>query len=68
VVIRVAVNRADEVFGTRRAGTGYVLAELALQHGQLVPQHEDLRVLVLVTARQQPQQREHVRDTQVGQP
>ena len=41
--------------------------ELTVQHRQLMPQGEDLRVLVTVTARQQPQQRERVRDTQVRQ-
>jgi hypothetical protein len=41
--------------------------ELALQHRELVAQRQDLDVLVAVTARQQPQQRERVRDTQVRQ-
>jgi hypothetical protein len=40
--------------------------EVALQHGELVPQRQDFRVLVAIAARQ-PQQREHVRDTQVSQ-
>jgi hypothetical protein len=41
--------------------------ELAVQHRELVPQGEDLRVLVTVTARQEPQQRERVGDAQVRQ-
>jgi hypothetical protein len=43
------------------------VAELTLQHGELVPQHQDLSVLVVVAAGEQPQQRNHVRDTKVGQ-
>jgi hypothetical protein len=42
--------------------------EVALQHRELVPEGEDLRVLVPVAAGQQPQQRERVRDPQVRQP
>ncbi|MDT3446507.1 MULTISPECIES: hypothetical protein [unclassified Pseudofrankia] len=42
--------------------------ELALQHGDLMSQREDLDVLVTVTAGQQAQQREGVGDTEVGQP
>lgn len=42
-------------------------AEPAFQHGDLMTQCEDLRVLVLVAHRQQPQQGEHVRRTQTGQ-
>jgi hypothetical protein len=42
-----------------------LVAELALQHGDLVPQDEDLGVLVVVAAGQQPQQREHVGHTEV---
>lgn len=41
--------------------------ELAVEHRELVTQAEDLRVLVPVTARQQPQQCEHVRDPQIRQ-
>jgi hypothetical protein len=41
--------------------------ELALQYRELVAEGEDLRVLVLVAARQQPRQRERVGDTQVRQ-
>jgi len=41
--------------------------ELALQHDDLVAQREDLDVLVTITAGQQAQQRERVRDTEVGQ-
>jgi hypothetical protein len=42
-------------------------AELAVQYRELVAQREDLRVLVPVAARQQPQQRERVGDAQVRQ-
>jgi hypothetical protein len=42
-------------------------AELALQHRDLVPQRQDFDVLVSITDRQQPQQRERVRHTQVCQ-
>jgi hypothetical protein len=42
-------------------------AELPLQDQELVAQREDLRVLVPAAHRQQPQQREHVRHTKVGQ-
>ncbi|KMS75166.1 hypothetical protein ACM01_10990 [Streptomyces viridochromogenes] len=41
-------------------------AEPAFQHRDLMTQREDLRVLVLVAHRQQPQQGEHVRHTQTG--
>ncbi|MFC9219234.1 hypothetical protein ACFT8W_00110 [Streptomyces hygroscopicus] len=41
-------------------------AELAFQHRDLMTQREALRVLVLVAHRQQPQQGEHVRRTQIG--
>jgi hypothetical protein len=44
-----------------------LVAELALQHAELVPQHEDLGVLVMITSGEKPQQREHVRHTEVGQ-
>ena len=40
---------------------------LPLQDRELVTQREDLRVLVPVAHRQQPQQREHVRHTEIGQ-
>jgi hypothetical protein len=40
-------------------------AELALQHRDLVAQHEDFSILVPITARQQPQQRECVRHAEV---
>ena len=49
--------------GERRA----VIAELALQDGELVSQGEDLGVLVPVAHRQQPQQGEGVGRGQVGQ-
>ena len=42
--------------------------ELALQHRKLVPQGEDLRLLVTVATRQQPQQRERAGDAQIRQP
>jgi hypothetical protein len=42
-------------------------AEVALQHDDLMAQREDLGVLVPIGARQQPQQRERVRDTEVRQ-
>ena len=41
--------------------------ELALQHRELMAQRQDLHVLVPIAARQQPQQRERVRDAQVRQ-
>jgi hypothetical protein len=44
-----------------------LVAELALQHGDLVAQDEDLGVLAVIAAGQQPQQREHVGHTEVGQ-
>jgi len=44
-----------------------VRTELPLQDRELVAQHEDLRVFVPAAHRQQPQQREHVRHTEVGQ-
>jgi hypothetical protein len=46
----------------------FVGRELALQHGDLVAQDEYLGVLSVITDREQAQQRERVRDTQVGQP
>jgi hypothetical protein len=42
-------------------------ADLPLQDQELVAQRENLRVLVPAAHRQQPQQREHVRHTKVGQ-
>ncbi|MFJ8582634.1 hypothetical protein [Micromonospora sp. NPDC093277] len=42
-------------------------AKVALQHSDLMAQREDLGVLVPITAWQQPQQRERVRDTEVRQ-
>ncbi len=42
-------------------------AKLALHHGDLMAQREDLGVLVPITARQQPQQRERFRDTEICQ-
>jgi hypothetical protein len=42
-------------------------ADLALQDEELVAQDEDLDVLVTVTHGQEPQQREGVRHSQVGQ-
>jgi hypothetical protein len=42
-------------------------AELALQYRELVPEREDLDVLVAIAAWQQPQQRERVGDAQVRQ-
>jgi len=42
-------------------------AKMALQHRDLMAQREDLGVLVPITAGQQPQQRERVRDTEVRQ-
>jgi hypothetical protein len=44
-----------------------VRAELPLQDQKLVAQREDLRFLVPAAHRQQPQQREHIRYTEVGQ-
>jgi hypothetical protein len=44
-----------------------LVAELPLQHSELVPQDKDLGVLVVVAALQQPQQRERIGDTKVGQ-
>jgi hypothetical protein len=55
----------DELAGM--AGPDALLAELALQYRELVAKGEDLRVLVPVAARQQPQQRECVGDAQVRQ-
>ncbi|GII23212.1 hypothetical protein [Planosporangium mesophilum] len=43
-----------------------VSAELPLQDGDLMPQSQNLCVLVPVSRRQQPQQR--IRDSQIGQP
>ncbi len=43
------------------------LAQLAFQHGDLVPQHQDLHVLVSVAHGQQTQQRERVGHSEVGQ-
>jgi hypothetical protein len=42
-------------------------AELSLQHRDLVAQDEDLGVLVPITHRQPPKEREPVRDTEVRQ-
>jgi hypothetical protein len=42
--------------------------ELTLQHRELMPQREDLDVLVAVAAGQQSQQRERVGDAQIRQP
>ena len=51
-----------------RAGERWpVIAELALQDGELVSQGEDLGVLVPVAHRQPPQQGEGVGRGQVGQ-
>ena len=47
--------------------TDPVRTELPLQDRELMAQREDLGVLVPVAHRQQPQQREDVRHTQVGQ-
>ena len=44
-----------------------VRTELPLQDRELVAQREDLRVFVPAAHRQQPQQREHVRHTEIGQ-
>jgi hypothetical protein len=50
-----------------RVEPNLLLAQLAFEHRDLVTQGEDLRVLVAVTHRQQPQHRERVRDTEVRQ-
>jgi hypothetical protein len=42
-------------------------AQLPLQHRKLMPQRENLDVLVAIAHRQQTQKRERVRDTQVRQ-
>jgi hypothetical protein len=48
--------------------TDLLPAELALHHGELVAQGQDLCILVPITAGQQPQHREHVHHTEVCQP
>jgi hypothetical protein len=45
----------------------FVGSELALQHGDLVAQHQNFCVPIVITHREQAKQRERVRDTQVGQ-
>jgi hypothetical protein len=42
--------------------------ELALQDRELVPQGENLGIFIAVAAREQPQERERVRDPQIRQP
>jgi hypothetical protein len=42
------------------------VAQLSLQHGELVAQGQDLGVLVPVAHREQPQHREGIRHGQVG--
>jgi hypothetical protein len=42
-------------------------ADLPLQDGQLMPQHEYLDVLVNIAHRQQPNEGEHARHGEVGQ-
>ncbi|WP_426513390.1 hypothetical protein ACPPVO_23920 [Dactylosporangium sp. McL0621] len=44
-----------------------VSAELPLQDGDLMPQRQNLHVLVPVPHRQQPQRGERVRDSQISQ-
>jgi hypothetical protein len=44
-----------------------LLAKVALQHRDLVTQREDLGVLVPITAREQPQHCEGIRDPEVRQ-
>ena len=44
-----------------------VRTKLPLQDRELMAQREDLRVFVPAAHRQQPQQREHVRHTEIGQ-
>jgi hypothetical protein len=51
-----------------RGEADFLGSELALQHGDLVAQDEYLGVLIVITDREQAEQRERVRDTQVGQP
>ena len=51
----------------RRRNQGVFVAELAFQHGGLVAQGEDLRVLVPVGQRQQAKHRERVCHTRVSQ-
>ncbi len=43
------------------------LAQLSLQDGEVVAQRQDLHVLVPVAYRKQPQYRERVRHTEIGQ-
>ncbi|MEE4599218.1 hypothetical protein V2J94_46730 [Streptomyces sp. DSM 41524] len=56
----------ERAVGQREANA--LLAELAFQHGDLVAQGEDLRVLVPVGHRQQAQHPERVCHAQVSQP
>lgn len=55
----------ERAVGLLKAGA--LAAELALQDGELVPQREDLDVLVVVAHRDQPQGAEGVGDGDAGQ-
>ena len=45
----------------------FLAVQLTFEDGDLMPQREDFGVFVLVAHRQQPQQREHVGRTELGQ-
>jgi hypothetical protein len=51
----------------RRSEPHLLSAELPVEHRDLVPQHEDLQVLVSIADRQQTQHCQRVRHTQAGQ-
>ncbi|WP_431969208.1 hypothetical protein [Actinacidiphila sp. bgisy160] len=65
LALREVVEQAgdDRTVGVGERGHAY----LALQDQQLVPQREDLDVLVLIAHRQQAQEREGVGRGRVGQ-
>jgi hypothetical protein len=59
------VEQAGEHHAIRAGERGF--ADLALQDEELVAQGEDLDVLVTVAHGQQPQKREGVRHSEIGQ-
>lgn len=44
-----------------------LMSQSAFQHGDLMAEHQDLDLFVLISHRQEPQHRERVGDTQVSQ-
>jgi hypothetical protein len=61
--LRVSCRPSSRRCRDRRREPAWSVAELPPHHRELVPQHKDLGVLIVVAAGQQAQRRGHLRDT-----